>query len=584
MGCNIFFRQLIGEVINLKNRKFMLLMALMLVLSVFLAACGGDKKDDAATDDKGAEDDKATEDVATDDAQVLNLIESAEIPSVDSSIAEDAVGFNVLNNIMEGLYRLDQESLPVPAMAEGEPEISEDGLTYTFKIRDAQWSNGTPVTAHDFVFAWQRAVDPDTASPYGPYLMAGMIKNATEIGEGTAEVSDLGIRAEDDKTLVVELVRPVPYFLSLMSFGTFYPLNEEFVTQQGDKYATNSDSMIYNGPFVLSDWDGTGNSWKYVKNEKYWDADTVKLDEINVDVVKETSTAVNLYEKGQKDRVVLSAEYAMQYAGDPNVVNELETAVFYFKLNQERNGKATPLANENVRKAIARAFNKEELAEAVLANGSIPAWFLVAKDFTFDPDGKDFRDYSGDYAVYNVEEAQEYWTKALEELGTDSVTIEILGGDTENAKKQQEWFKSELEKNLPGLTISLKEVPFNVRLELDNSSDYDIQSAGWGPDFQDPISFVELFTTGSPQNGMAYSNPAFDKLVEDTKTTLAEDPVKRFEAFAEAEKILLEDDAAIIPTYQRGRMALMKPYVKGLVTHPFGGDYSYKWAYIEGKE
>ena len=122
------------------------------------------------------------------------------------------------------------------------PEISEDGLTYTFKIRDAQWSNGTPVTAHDFVYAWQRAIDPDTASPYGPYLMAGMIKNATEIGEGTAEVADLGITAEDDKTLVVELERPVAYFLSLMSFGTFYPLNEEFVTAQGDKYASNSDS------------------------------------------------------------------------------------------------------------------------------------------------------------------------------------------------------------------------------------------------------------------------------------------------------------------------------------------------------
>lgn len=568
----------------MKNRKFMLLMALMLVLSVFLAACSGDKKDDAAKDDKGTDDDNKTEDVATDEPQVLNLIEGAEIPTVDSSIVEDQVGFNVLNNIMEGLYRLDQDSLPVPAMAEGEPEISEDGLTYTFKIRDAQWSNGTPVTAHDFVFAWQRAIDPDTASPYGPYLMAGMIKNATEIGEGKAEIADLGIRAEDDKTLVIELERPVPYFLSLMSFGTFYPLNEEFVTEQGDKYASNSDALIYNGPFVLTEWDGTGNSWKYVKNEKYWDADTVKLDEINVDVVKETSTAVNLYEKGQIDRVGLSAEYAMQYAGDPNVINELETAVFYFKLNQERKGKATPLANENVRKAIARAFNKEELADAVLANGSIPAWFVVAKDFTFDENGKDFRDYSDDYAVYNVEEAQKYWEKALEELGTDSVTIEILGGDSENAKKQQEWFKSELEKNLPGLTINLKEVPFNVRLQLDNDSDYDIQSAGWGPDFQDPISFIELFTTGSPQNGMGYSNPEYDKLVEETKTTLAEDPVKRFEAFAKAEKILLEDDAAIVPTYQRGRMVLMKPYVKGLVTHPFGGDFSYKWTYIEGKE
>ncbi len=291
------------------------------------------------------------------------------------------------------------------------PEISEDGLTYTFKIRDAQWSNGTPVTAHDFVYAWQRAINPDTASPYGPYLMAGMVKNATEIGEGKAEIADLGIKAEDDKTLIIELERPVAYFLSLMSFGTFLPLNEEFVTAQGDKYATNSEAMIYNGPFSLADWDGTGN-WKYVKNDKYWDADTVKLDEIIVDVVKETSTAVKLYEQGKKDRVTLSAEYAMQYADDPTIINELETAVFYFKMNQVRDGKPTPLANADIRKAIAKGYNKEELADAVLANGSIAANYLVPTEFTFDENGKDFRDYSKEFSAYNVEEAQESGQKA----------------------------------------------------------------------------------------------------------------------------------------------------------------------------
>jgi oligopeptide transport system substrate-binding protein len=389
----------------------------MLVLSVFLAACS-DKKEEAVPTEpvKEEEEDKGTtEEPVVEVPQVLNLIEAAEIPSIDSSISEDAVGFNVLNNIMEGLYRLDQESLPVPAMADGDPEISEDGLTYTFKIRDAQWSNGTPVTANDFVYAWQRAINPDMGSPYGPYLMAGMIKNATEIGEGKAEVADLGIKAVDDKTLVIELERPVAYFLSLMSFGTFYPLNEEYVTSQGDKYATNSDAMIYNGPFSLADWDGTGN-WKYVKNDKYWDADTVKLDEIIVDVVKETSTAVKLYEQGKKDRVTLSAEYAMQFADDPAIINELETAVFYFKMNQVRDGKPTPLANADIRKAIAKGYNKEELADAVLANGSIPANFLVPTAFTFDESGKDYRDYSKEFSVYNVEEAQASWAKGLEAL------------------------------------------------------------------------------------------------------------------------------------------------------------------------
>ncbi|MFJ7932881.1 peptide ABC transporter substrate-binding protein [Sporosarcina sp. NPDC096371] len=563
----------------MKKHKFMWLVSILLVLSAFLAACSDKNENEGAADPEKDADKPATDKPAEELPQVLNLIEAAEIPSIDSSLSEDAVGFNVLNNIMEGLYRLDADSLPVPGMADGDPEISEDGLTYTFKLRDAQWSNGTPVTAHDFVYAWQRAVDPNTGSPYGPYLMAGMIKNATEIGEKTAAVTDLGVSAPDDKTFVVQLERPVPYFLSLMSFGTFYPLNEEFVTAQGDAYATTSDNMLYNGPFELSAWDGTGN-WKYVKNEKYWDAATVQLEEINVDVVKETSTAVQLYEQGKKDRVLLSAEYAMQYADDPNIINELETSVFYFKLNQERNGKPTPLANADIRKALARAFDKEELASAVLANGSIAADYLVADQFTYDPNGKDFRDYSGDFNSYNVEEAQEFWAKGLKALGVDKLEIEILGGDTENAKKQQEWFKSQFEKNLPGLTIKLKEVPFSVRLDLDNASDYDIQNAGWGPDFQDPISFIELFVSSSPQNLMGYSNPEYDALVESTKTTLAADPVARFEAFAKAEKILLEEEAAVIPQYQRGRMVLMNPNVQGLATHPFGGDYSYKWTYI----
>ena len=405
----------------MKKRSILLLMSILLVLSAFLAACGS-KKDE--TTDNG----KDGKTPSKDEAQVLNLIEAAEIPSVDSSLVEDAVGFNVLLNVMEGLYRLDQDSLPVPAMADGEAEISEDGLTYTFKIRDAQWSNGTPVTAHDFVYAWQRAVDPNTGSAYGPYLMEGMVKNATEIGKKEAEVSELGIKAEDDKTLVVELERPVPYFLSLMSFGTFFPLNEEFVTAQGDKYASSSDTLIYNGPFALSNWDGTGG-WKYVKNDKYWDKETVKLDEINVDVVKETSTAVKLYDQGQKDRAILSSEYAMQYTGDPEVVNEFETSVFYFKFNQERNGKATPLANVDIRKAISKAFDKAELTEAVLANGSVPANYLVPENFTFDEDGKDFRELSGTFLEFNLEEAQKHWEKGLAALGTTSMELEILGGD-----------------------------------------------------------------------------------------------------------------------------------------------------------
>ena len=574
---------------KLKNTKWLLLLAMTLVLSVLLAACGGsDEKDGAATGDDKT-DDTTTEGTEKEDGepdaeQVLNLAESAAIPSVDSAIVEDAVGFNVLNNVNEGLYRLNQENIAEPAMAAEEAEESEDGLTYTFKLRDSNWSDGTPVTADDFVFAWQRAIDPATGSPYGPFMMAGTLKNATAISEGDMDKSELGVKALDEKTLEVTLERPVPYFLSLMSFGTFYPQKEEFVTEKGDAYATNSDNLLYNGPFSLTKWDGTGGSWTYVKNDEYWDAENVQLTEINVNVVQDSATAVKLYEDGKLDRASVSGDLAMQYAEDPEAVVQPETSVFYFKFNQQRGGEETPLANVNIRKAIAKSFQKEDLADVVLANGSTPANFLVPKDFAFDEEEKDFRDLSGDHLEYDVEEAKELWAKGLEELGVDELKLEILGGDTDLSKKMDEYFKSQLETNLEGLTISLKEVPFAVRLELDGNQDYDIQVSGWGPDFQDPISFLDLFVTDGTNNLMSYSNKDYDQLIADSKADLALKPKERYEAFAEAEKILLDEDAAIAPIYQRGLIFLEKPYFNGLVVHPFGADYSYKWAYMSGKE
>lgn len=577
------FSEYLKGVILLKNSKFAWLLGLMLVVALFLAACGGDKEEGTETTTEKEETDATTEEVATDEEQVLNLIMTAEIPTMDSALVTDAVGFDLLNNVNEGLYRLNQDNVAEPALAEGEPTVSEDGLVYTFTLRDANWSDGSPVTANDFEFAWKRAMNPDTASEYGPYMMDGVIKNATEIMEGSVEYTELGVKALDEKTLEVTLEKPIPYFLSLMSFGTFLPQSEEFVTAQGANYAKNSEALLYNGPFTLANWDGTGLSWQLLKNEEYWDKDTVKLTEINYDVVKEPGTAVNLYSEGQKDRAGLSGEFAMQYAADPELITESETSVFYFKYNQERLGEKTPLANVNIREAISKAFNKQDLVDVVLANGSVPANYLIPKDFTFDADANDFRDVNGDMAEFNVEEAKAAFDKGLSELGVSELTIEILNGDTEAAKKMGEYLANQLQTNLPGLTVKLKEVPFNVRLDLDTNQDYDMQIAGWGPDYQDPYTFMNLWLTGGGNNKMSYSNPEYDKLVNSAANELALDPEARWQALADAEKLLIDEDYGIGPIYQRGLMFLQKPYVKGIVAHPFGGDYSYKWAYIEGK-
>ncbi|HWO77501.1 MAG TPA: peptide ABC transporter substrate-binding protein [Bacillus sp. (in: firmicutes)] len=553
----------------MKKSKFYSFLAIALALSVFLAGCygGGDQ----GANEGGGEGAKAE--------QVLRITESAEIPTMDSVLATDEVGFNVMNQVFEGLMRLNQDNEPEPAVAE-DYEVNEEETVYTFTLReDAKWSNGDPVTAQDFVFAWRKAVDPQTGSEYGPYMMNGVIKNATQVSTGELPPEELGVQAQDERTLVVTLERPVPYFISLMTFPTFYPQNEAFVKEQGDQYALNSDNLIYNGPFVLSNWNGTGQSWDFKKNDQYWDKDAVKLDRISVTVAKDSQSRVNYYEAGDTDiSGELSSDYVTKYKEDPNFVSYLEPTIFWIKMNQEREA----LKNENIRRAIALSINKDDLANDILKNGSIGANFAVPQDFVTHPEsGEDFREANGNMLEYNTEEAKKYWEQGLAELGVSELTLDILGGDTDNAKRMDEWLKNQLEKNLPGLTITLTEVPFSVRLQRDTNLDYDLQVAGWGPDYQDPMTFSDLWVTGSGNNNMAYSNPEYDRLVNDAKTTLANKPVERFEALQEAERILLEEDAAIAPLYQEGKSVLVQDYVKGLVVHPFGPTYSYKWVSIE---
>ncbi|TYS65706.1 peptide ABC transporter substrate-binding protein [Sutcliffiella horikoshii] len=562
----------------MKKSKYLLLLALTLVLSAFLAACGGGN---SAQNNGGQGDTPPSGEGEPTGPQVLNVVDSAEIPTMDTVQGTDAVAFNVMNNVFEGLYRLGENDEVVEGVAKSH-EVSEDGLTYTFTLReDSVWSNGEPVTANDFVFAWQRAVDPNTGSEYGPYMMNGKIKNATQVSAGELPLEELGVKAVDEYTLEVTLEQPVAYFESLMTFPTFFPQNQKFLEEQGDKYALEADTLIYNGPFTLDSWEHEVG-WTMKKNADYWDAETVKLDEVNVKVVKEVSTGVNLYTAQQIDiSPGLTSDFVTQYKEDPDLISYLEPTIFWFKFNQTKN---EALANVNIRKAIAMGFNKQDMADYVLNNGSIPANYSVPVEFVQHPEtGEDFREKNGDMNAFDAEKAKEHWEKGLEELGTEAVTIEILGGDTETAKTMQEYLQNQLQENLPGLTIKLKEVPFAQRLDLDAAMDYDMQLAGWGPDYLDAISFANLWITDGGNNKMGYSNAEYDKLLNDVMTTYANDPAKRFEAMQEAERILLEEDAAIAPIYQRGTTRLWKPYVQNVYRHNFGPDFSYKWAYISGK-
>jgi len=566
----------------MKRKNWALWLVAGLLLFVLAACNGGDTEEESGEDSTTTEENSTTEDdSAAEGENTFKLINGDTIPSMDPSMATDQYAFQFLGASMEGLYRLDENAEPVEGIATGH-EVSEDGITWTFQLReDAQWSNGDPVTAHDFVYAWRRAVDPATGSEYGPYMMGGVIKNATAVNTGEVPVEELGVTAEDDYTLVVELEQPVPYFESLTTFGTFLPLNQKFVEEQGDQFATSTETLLFNGPYTLENWTSTANEWDLVKNETYWDAETVQVDNINHVVVKDPQTAVNLYETGEVDAAGITSDLVDQYSTHEDYVIEPETSVFYLKMNQTRN---EALANKNIRNAIARAFDKEAIVNEILNNGSIAANGLVPADFAPLPEsGEDFREVSGDLITFDVEAAQEYWEKGLEELGTDTVELELLGDDSESAIVMSEYLANQLSTNLPGLTVNIKNVPFEQRLDLDTNMDYDLQVSGWSPDYLDPNTFLNLFVTDGGNNKMGYSNSEYDKLIEEAATTLATDDVARYENFLEAEKILMED-AAIAPIYQRARARLISPKLENVFKNPFGADYEYKWASVGSAE
>jgi oligopeptide transport system substrate-binding protein len=499
---------------------------------------------------------------------------------MDQSMVTDEYGIQFVGTIMEGLYRLDESGKPAPGMAT-KHEISADGKTWTFTLReDAKWSNGDPVTANDFVYAWKRAVDPATGSEYGPYMMGGVIKNANAVNKGEVPVDQLGVKADGDFKLVVELENATPYFESLTTFATYFPLNQKFVEEKGESFATSADTLLSNGPFKFASWTSTANEWELVKNDTYWDAKTVKLEKMTYVVVKEAQTGVDLYEKGEVDRAGLSSDLVDTYSTHDDYTVQPDNSVFYIKMNQTKN---PALKNVNVRKAISRAFDKEALVDEILNNGSIVANGLVPKDFYPTADGKDFREVSGDLVKFDVKEAQKLWEQAKTELGTDTVEIEFLGGDNDVSKMMNQYLANQLSTNLPGLKVTLKEVPFEQRLELDTAMDYDMQFAGWGPDFLDPYTFMNLWLTDGGNNQMGYSNPEYDKLVNETATTLALDPEARIDNFLKAEKVLFED-AAIAPVYQRAGALLVSPKVQGVFTNLFGATYEYKWASVGAEE
>ncbi|MGE6260418.1 peptide ABC transporter substrate-binding protein [Heyndrickxia sporothermodurans] len=548
----------------MRKKKIVPFIVFLLIASLALTGCGFGSSKKTNTKDSGKE-------KAGQEKQILNVSTSAEIPTMDSTKAHDAVAFTVLNNVNEGLFRQDQNNKPILAMAEKHDQ-SNDGLVHTFTLRDAKWSNGEPVTANDFEYAWKRVLKE--AGAYNYMFVTVGVKNAEAIIDGKKDADELGVKALDEKTLEVTLENPNPLLETLLTFGTFLPQNQKFVEKMGDQYALEADKVLYNGPFKLAEWKHE-QSWKYVKNPEYWDAKNVKLDEINTFVVKDDTTGLNLYESGKIDRVSLTAESVSNYKDNKEFKTTTLAGIGFLRFNLNH----PVLKNVNIRKAINYAIDKQGLTDIALNNGAVPLYGVVPGEYYFSPDNKDFRELNGDLLKGTVDEAKDYWKKGLKESGVKELKVSINIADAESSKKMAEFLQSQLETNLPGFKMEIKAVPFEQRLEIEKSIKYDISLSTWGPDYSDPMTYLDMWVTGSSSNREDYSNKKYDELVE--KARLETDLSKRYEMLLQLEKMLIEEDAAIAPLYQSGQAILIHNNIKDLIEHPSGADFSYKWTYLE---
>ncbi|MHC5229569.1 peptide ABC transporter substrate-binding protein [Enterococcus sp. LJL99] len=546
-------------------KKILLATSLSVVLLV-TAACGSSSNN-------------AEEEAKDQVKQILKRVENAELPTADLSLATDAVSLTALYNTYEGLYRLGDSDELLPAGATELAEISNDGLKYTVKLNEkAKWSDGRSVTANDYVFSWQRTVDPQTGSEYAE--MFKPVRNAEKIIEGEIAKEELGIKALSDYELEIELESATPYFQNLLAFPNFFPQRKDIVEKYGKEYATTSENAVYNGAFVLEDYIGPGvsSNWKYVKNNTYWDKEAVKLNEVDIKVVKEANTALNMYEDGKINETYLSGELAQQNLDNPDFLSILQPNTFYIQFNM--NAEDSILKNENVRKAISYSIDRKAIADKILANGSTAAETYVPAELAYSPEShEDFTKYSQPKATFDKEKSKESWEKALKELGEDSIELELLVTDTESAKKISEYLQEELQQTLTGIKINVSSVPFAVSLDRLDSGSYDIALAGMGADYPDPMSYLNNLESSNPLNYGGFINGNYDTLINEINTKDGANLDLRWNKMVEANQIIM-NELPITPVFQQAKTYLRNSTVKGVESHAMGAPFDYKNAEI----
>ena len=555
----------------MKRKTLLLVVSMLLIISLVFTACSpkASTTDNAQAEGQGS----------TDEKMVLNLSLDAEPPQMDPQKGSDLTSIFVLGHTLEGLTRVYDGKIQ-PGMAESW-EVSSDGITYTFHLRDAKWSDGAVVKAQDFEYSIIRLLDPNTAGAYSE-IMGFLIKNGEKFYKNEVDKAEVGVKAIDEKTLEIQLEAPTGYFLRVLGFLPYWPSRKDIVEKYGEEFSSGSDKMVYNGPFVVQEWK---HEEKIVlaKNENYWDKDKVKADLIDLVIIPDPKTAISLYDTGELLSASIPSDMSEIYIqkGEAKFMPNGGAYYLSFNFNNKDKNMFGILNNKNFRKAISYAINREDFAKSVAKNGALPATRYVPPIIAGASD-KYTAESPYDPLPLKADEAKakEYLGLALKELNTTVEklpTFKLLTRDDAIRRTHMEAVQDMLSKTL-GVKTEIVQVPKKQYFQLLDDGDFDIAYGNWFPDYDDAMTYIDVYLTGNGVNRGRFSNTAFDDMVKAAKST--PDLKLRGEKLFEAEKILL-DELPIVPIFWGCNAYVQSDKLVNYVRSLVGADPDLIYTYIK---
>ncbi len=541
------------------KKMFNSVLSTAVIASLAITGCSSNTQPTSTTESSPSNSDQKKE-------SVLRMNLQAEPPSLHPGIATDVQSISVMRTTMEGLTRIGMDGKPHEAGAE-KVEVSDDLKTFTFTIRDHKWTNGDPVTAHDYEFAWKWVLDPKNEAPYANMLY--LIENAEKAKKGEVSLDEVGVRALDEKTLEVKLINPTPYFMELTAFSVYYPINQK-VVESNPNWHTEASTFVGNGPYKLEQWQH-GTELNLKKNADYWDVASVKGDTIKLMIIEDQNTEVSMFESGELDWAgsplsEIPPDALVPLLDQGKVTSKPIAGTYLYRFNTT----VEPFTNAKIRKAFSYAIDRQDIMENVAQGGQMPAMAFVPP--TMIPENE-----KGLFADNNVEEAKKLLEEGMKELRVDKLPpVELLYNTQELNAKLAQAIQDQWKKNL-SVDVTLVNKERKVQLEEEKSGQYIMSRGAWLGDINDPVNFLELFVSVEGNNRTYWTNEDYTKLINDTYSM--KDNAARMENFKKAEKILM-DEMPFMPIYFYTYNYMKADNVKDVYMDGLGS-IDLKWSYVE---